>query len=95
VKQKHIVRKKIKFDRDWYFQKGDIPIPYAVKAGMTGGLTDCKQTEEGEWLNIAFSYKTQSVNQVPEDWEQVNLPHDWLVEELFSKDGPVERGFKK
>lgn len=31
------------FDSDWMFHLGDLPIMHAVKAGMTGGLTDCEQ----------------------------------------------------
>ncbi|WP_313642049.1 hypothetical protein [Paenibacillus sp.] len=27
---------------------------HAVKGGMTGGLTDCEQIAEGEWLKIAY-----------------------------------------
>jgi beta-galactosidase len=87
-----IGRQKISFDRDWFFYKGNIDIPHVVKAGGTGSLTDCQQSADGEWLQTAFSDKTTVL--LPQDWEKVNLPHDWLVEAQFLKDGPVERGFK-
>ncbi|SFT19347.1 beta-galactosidase GalA [Paenibacillus sp. BC26] len=88
-------RSKVDFDRDWLFYRGNIDIPYAVKAGGAGSLTDCEKGEEGLWQQIAFTDKNSGVSVAPDEWETVNLPHDWLVEEEFSKDGPLERGYKK
>ncbi|UKS28671.1 DUF4982 domain-containing protein [Paenibacillus sp. HWE-109] len=68
------------FDKDWFFHKGDIPIKYAVKAGMTGGITDCGKREEGDWLEIAYVDKDTGDIPIPKDWQRVQIPHDWVVE---------------
>ncbi|CAM4248659.1 beta-galactosidase [Paenibacillus endophyticus] len=72
------------FDENWFFHKGDLFIPYAVKGGMTGGLTDCGNREEGEWLDIA--YVDKEAQQMQEGWEPVQLPHDWCPEGQFIND---------
>jgi len=77
-------RSRENFDEHWFFHKGDIPIPYAVKGGMTGGLTDCGKREEGEWLDIA--YVDKEAQQVQEGWTSVRLPHDWCIEGAFIND---------
>ncbi|MFC5530674.1 beta-galactosidase GalA [Cohnella yongneupensis] len=83
----HAGRSKERFDEDWYFYKGDIPIPYAVKGGMTGGITDCGQREEGEWLEIA--YVDKEAKHVQEGWRSVRLPHDWGVEGQYVNDASL------
>ncbi|MFD0673879.1 beta-galactosidase GalA [Cohnella sp. GCM10027633] len=77
-------RCKTRFDEDWMFHKGDIPIPYAVKGGMTGGITDCGAREEGEWLEIA--YVDKETKQTQTGWKPVRLPHDWGIEGQYVND---------
>ncbi|KTD85255.1 beta-galactosidase GalA [Paenibacillus etheri] len=79
-------RERINFDADWQFHLGDIPISYVVKAGMTGGITDCEMLEQGEWLDIAFVDKGMESNAIPDDWRKVQLPHDWCVEGEYAND---------
>lgn len=79
-----IARSRESFDENWFFHKGDIHIPYAVKGGMTGGLTDCAKREEGEWLDIA--YVDKEAQQAQEGWEAVRLPHDWCPDGSFIND---------
>ncbi|TXK83803.1 beta-galactosidase GalA [Paenibacillus sp. N3.4] len=74
------------FDKDWFFHKGDLPVKYAVKAGMTGGITDSGKREEGEWLEIAYVDRETAEIAIPKDWSRVNLPHDWVVEGNFVND---------
>jgi beta-galactosidase len=73
------VRSKVKFDEHWSFYKGELRIPYAVKGGMTGGITDASSLREGEWLDIAFNDKGMGEQQV--EWTALHLPHDWCVEQ--------------
>lgn len=80
------VRSKEHFDKDWFFHKGDISIPYAVKAGKTGGITDIGSQELGEWLEIAFVDQTTEDALVPKDWQRISIPHDWVVEEQVRND---------
>lgn len=86
-------RERLEFDHDWYFHKGDLKIQRAVKAGLAGGLTDDQAVEEGDWLKIAYSDKRVSGEQQADEWKQVRLPHDWLVEEEYSKEADFVRGF--
>lgn len=74
------------FDENWLFHHGEIPIKYAVKAGKTGGITDCGKEEDGEWLSIAFSDKGMSTADIPKDWSLIQLPHDWCVEGQYDND---------
>ncbi|MNB92452.1 Beta-galactosidase [compost metagenome] len=77
-------RSKVQFDGEWSFYKGDIRIPYAVKAGMTGGITDASTRKDGEWLDIAFNDKGMGEQQL--DWSSVSIPHDWCVEQQYVQD---------
>ena len=69
------------------FYKGDIHIPVAVKAGMTGGITDCASLSEGEWLHIAFNDKGMEASSL--DWRGLHLPHDWCVEQQYVGDDSI------
>ncbi|MEC0231400.1 beta-galactosidase GalA [Paenibacillus alba] len=79
-------RSRESFDNDWFFHKGDIPIKYAVKAGMTGGITDNGKREEGEWLDIAYVDQESAESAIPKEWSRVKIPHDWVVEGNFMND---------
>ncbi|WP_161406403.1 beta-galactosidase GalA [Paenibacillus silvestris] len=68
------------FDRDWFFHKGDIEVKYAIKAGMTGGITNNGKREEGEWLVIAYADKETAETALPKEWSRVHIPHDYVVE---------------
>ena len=80
-------------DRGWLFHKGDVPIGYAVKGGMTGGLTDCWGSKEGEWPDIAYKGNQMDSALDPSQWTQVDLPHDWCVEGDFDRTADHNHGF--
>ncbi|MBP1965318.1 beta-galactosidase GalA [Paenibacillus aceris] len=82
-----INRLKENFDKGWKFHLGDLPIMHAVKGGMTGGLTDCEDIEDGEWLKIAYFDERESSQIDPAAWKEVVLPHDWCVEGDYLNDG--------
>ncbi|WP_282942481.1 beta-galactosidase GalA [Paenibacillus sp. RC67] len=84
-----LTRVKESFDSGWFFHKGDIAIPYAVKAGMTKGLTDCGKKEDGEWLDIAYVDKEADQSTLPKDWKSVQIPHDWVVEQNYVNDPSI------
>lgn len=74
-------RSRISFDNDWQFHLGDIAIKQAVKASMQGGLTDAKvKRAEGEETIIAYTDRNKVAEYKPADWQNITLPHDWLVE---------------
>ncbi|GAA3943966.1 beta-galactosidase GalA [Chitinophaga oryziterrae] len=83
-------RSRINFDQGWQFHKGDIAIKRAVKAGKQGGLTDADvKVVTGEEAVIAYTDKNKVADYKPGDWENVNLPHDWLVGEPFLHDDNI------
>ncbi|WJH37497.1 glycoside hydrolase family 2 protein [Paenibacillus sp. CC-CFT747] len=83
------MRVRESFDKDWLFHKGDIPVQTAVKAGMTGGVTDCKKNGQGEWLLIAYADKEKDADEGSIEWQPVTLPHDWVVEGQFVNDPTI------
>ncbi len=84
------VRERIKFDEGWQFHKGDIAIKRAVQAGRHGGLTDADvKIVESEATLIAYTDRNKVADYKPSDWQHVNLPHDWLVEEPFENDNTI------
>ena len=93
-------RVKRNFDESWQFHKGDIAIKLSVKAGRQGGLTDANVKRiEGEEAIIAYTDKNKVAPYKASDWTDVNLPHDWLVEESSINDNslgsqPGGNGFK-
>jgi len=87
------------FDFNWLFHKGDIAIKNTVKAGKYGGLTDISVnivTDESTEIDYTNVKKPTAFK--PADWQKVDLPHDWLVEETFVNDNslgsqPAATGF--
>ncbi|WP_188931734.1 beta-galactosidase GalA [Dyadobacter endophyticus] len=78
------------FDLGWQFHKGDIAIKRAVKAGKQGGLTDANvKVVEGEEAVIAYTDKNKVADYKASDWRNVDLPHDWLIEESFVHDDNI------
>jgi beta-galactosidase len=82
-------RSKDNFDFNWQFHKGDIAIKPVVRVGQ-GGITD---------INVPVITKNDTVIDYtdvrsstvlfPSDWKEVNLPHDWVVEETFVHDNTL------
>lgn len=79
-------RAKENFDFDWQFHKGDIAMKRVIKAGGQGGLTDINVEIITHDTIIDYanpnSYRVFCAN----DWKEVNLPHDWVVEGAFVHD---------
>jgi beta-galactosidase len=82
-------RAKECFDFNWQFHKGDISIKQVVRVGQ-GGLTDINpQIIERKDTLIDYSdFKNSNVYK-PDDWQDVNIPHDWLVEENYVHDDNI------
>jgi beta-galactosidase len=78
-------RTKENFDFNWQFHKGDIAMKYQVKAGGQGGITDTNVKVVKDTLLDYSNNRSFNVFN-PSDWEQVNLPHDWVVEGSFVHD---------
>ncbi len=80
-------RTKTCFDFDWQFHKGNIAMKHVVKAGGQGGLTDANVKEiTNEDTTIDYTDVNSATVFCPKDWQRVNLPHDWVVENSFVND---------
>ncbi len=83
-------RAKENFDLAWLFHKGDIAIKRAVKAGGQGGLTDINvKIETNKEAVIAYTDVDKAATFKPEDWNEIDLPHDWCVEGTFVNDNSI------
>lgn len=83
-------RSRENFDFSWQFHKGDIAIKRAVKAAGYGGLTDVNvKVETNKEAVIAYTDVDKAATFKPEDWKEVNLPHDWCVEGTFVNDKSI------
>jgi beta-galactosidase len=77
------------FDFDWQFHKGDIAIKKVVRVGQ-GGITDInvpmitKKDTVIDYTNVKSSTAF-----FPADWQNINLPHDWVVEGAFVNDNTL------
>jgi len=86
-------RAKLSFDFNWQFHLGDIAMKKVVKVGGQGGLTDIniKITPKDE-PNLDYTNVESTNIYNPNDWKEVNLPHDWAVEGTFVHDPPEYSG---
>lgn len=84
------MRERINFDKSWLFHKGDLaandaPAFSTFKSGMRQGLTDCgvyHWREDG----LFFESGTPQGLVRSDDWIEVDLPHDWALENHYSRD---------
>ena len=81
-----------RMDEGWFFHRGDLPIRYAVKGGMTGGLTD--SPDEGAWPVTGYSEDHADCPFSEQQWRSVDLPHDWCVEGDFDRCADASHGFR-
>jgi len=82
-------RVKENFDFNWQFHKGDIAIKKVVRVGQ-GGITDINVpviTKKDTLID--YTNVKSSTSYFPADWQNVNLPHDWVVEGAFVNDNTL------
>lgn len=78
------------FDFNWQFHKGDIAMKKVVKSGGQGGLTDANvKIITSKDTVIDYTNTNSAKIFKPTDWTEVNLPHDWLIEESFVNDDNI------
>jgi beta-galactosidase len=86
----HQGRTRDNFDFNWQFHKGDIAMKSQVKAGCQGGITDTTvKIITNKDTVIDYSKPESFMSIFPADWEEVNLPHDWVVEGTFMHDNSI------
>ncbi|SKC63553.1 beta-galactosidase GalA [Ohtaekwangia koreensis] len=90
--QQGIAFKRVKenFDQRWQFHKGDIAMKRVVQAGGQGGLTDTN-VNVIPTKDTVIDYTNENSFKVfyPEDWKEINVPHDWVIEGTFVNDNTL------
>jgi beta-galactosidase len=78
------------FDFNWQFHKGNIAMKHVVKSGGQGGLTDAN-VKEVTTIDTTIDYTDVKAAPVfyTKDWQLVNVPHDWVVENNFVNDNSL------
>jgi beta-galactosidase len=79
-------RAKENFDFSWQFHKGDIAIKLVVRVGQ-GGITDINVpviSRKDTVIDYADVRSSKSFN--PDDWKEVDIPHDWAIKGTFVHD---------
>lgn len=91
------MREKILFDKDWKFHRGDLPERNTV---MKGPDYIGAKTERMVLGPASYHYKDESDAFTTEDlsadlWENVTLPHDYVIEGTPDKKYPQALGYLK
>jgi len=79
-------RAKENFDLNWQFHKGNIAMKRSIKAGGQGGLTDPNVKVITKDTTIDYIDVKSATIFYPKDWQIINVPHDWVVENSFIND---------
>jgi beta-galactosidase len=77
-------RERLSLDRGWLFHEGDIPFPV-----VSGHQPSYDNAKAGSSSGAASPEYDDS------SWRQVNLPHDWAVEQPFDKEANISQGYRK
>lgn len=80
----HAGRERLSLDRGWLFHEGDVPFPV-----ITGHQPSYDNAKAGSSSGAASPDFDDS------GWRQVNLPHDWAVEQPFDKDANISQGYRR
>ena len=76
-------RERLSLDRSWLFHEGDIPFP--VISGHQQSYNNAKAGSS--WGAASPSFDDSS-------WKQVDLPHDWAVEQPFDQNANISQGYR-
>ena len=79
----HSPRERLSIDRGWLFHEGDIPFPLIM--GHEASYNNAKAGSS--WGAAAPGYDDSS-------WKQVDLPHDWAVEQPFDPKANLSEGYR-
>ena len=78
-----ITRERLSLDRGWLFHEGDIAFPV-----ITGHQPSYDNAKAGSSSGAASPEFDDS------SWKQVNLPHDWAVEQPFDPNANSAQGYR-
>jgi beta-galactosidase len=76
-------RERLSLDRGWLFHEGDIPFPVII-----GHQPSYDNAKAGSSSGAASPEYDDS------SWKQVDLPHDWAVEQPFDPKANISQGYR-
>jgi beta-galactosidase len=76
-------RERLSLDRGWLFHEGDIPFPVII-----GHQASYNNAKAGRATGAAAPDYDDS------SWRQVDLPHDWAVEQPFDEKANISQGYR-
>jgi beta-galactosidase len=77
-------RERLSLDRGWLFHEGDIPFPV-----VSGHQPSYDNAKAGSSSGAASPEYDDS------SWKQVDLPHDWAVEQPFDPKANISQGYRE
>ncbi len=85
-------RSREKLDSGWMFKTGDPGLSASRSAGAAGGLADCVRLAPPEVPRHALRVEPVEHDLAAQGWVEVDLPHDWLIEENYANDPALAYG---
>lgn len=82
------MREKINFDQNWMFHKGDVKTILATQKAIVYREAKAERALRGP---ASRNYNTSST--AAEHWEKVDLPHDYVIHEVPSREENEGLGF--
>ena len=80
------MREKINLDKDWLFLKGDNKLEFPIDKASA---YNSAKTERALWGPASQSFE------ITDECKKINLPHDYIIEQIPSKDYNEALGFFK
>ena len=92
------MREKILFNDNWFFHKGDVEYETPKSKGPVYKQTKTEQVRQGPGAR-AYSIDPndfrENIVYHSEKWERVNLPHDYIIDQVPDKDENEGLGYFK
>ena len=84
-------REQLSLDANWKFHLGDIPLD-SFPGGQGIALYGPDFTHSGAKAGHTWGAAARGFND--KGWRQVNLPHDWAVEQMFDQKAEKQQGYR-
>lgn len=84
-------REQLSLDENWRFHLGDI-VPDSFPGGQGVNLYGPDITYHGAKAGCAWGAAARGYDD--KSWQQVNLPHDWVVEQPFDEKAFKQQGYR-
>lgn len=84
-------REQLSLDQNWRFHLGDIPLN-SFPGGQGVALYGPDFTHSGAKAGSVWGAAARGYDD--RNWRQVNLPHDWAVEQVFDPKAEKQQGYR-